>query len=356
VPDPVSPQQLGRQVIDACLAMGFALAGIAPAEPTAYREQYLAWLAAGKHGDMHYLAEMLEERMDIRTLLPGAKSVIIGADQYAARSGPNPNLHRNPNLSSSSPTGLIAKYARGRDYHSVIKKRLRSLCDRLRADHPREQFRIFVDTGPVLEREHAARAGLGFIGKHTLLINPKLGSYLLLGGVATTLDLLPPPSDLSPPASHCGTCTLCIDACPTQAITPYEVNATRCISYLTLEHRSDIAPEFHAPIADHLIGCDICQDICPFNRVHGTAADEHPRLNPAYPDESGLRARLPVLDILNWSESDHTRALGGTAAKRASLDMLKRNAAIVMANAARTPTAQLPPRTPASSHPRRTAP
>lgn len=323
---------LGRQVIDACLAMNFALAGIAPARPTDFREQYLAYLRDRKHGDMAYLEELLDERLDIGVMLPGTKAVIIVADQYARRGDPDPPA--DPAVS----TGLVARYARGRDYHRIIKRRLHALCNRLRDLRPGAEFRAFVDTGPVLEREHAARAGLDgvFIGKHTLAIHPRLGSYLLLGGVATTLDIAPP-ADAPPSADHCGSCTRCIDACPTRAITPFSVDATRCISYLTLEHQGPIAPEFHSAIGDRLLGCDICQDVCPYNqpaRQHRAASD---RVHPAYaadPSRPGTPgARLPLLNILNWSEDDRSRVLSASAAKRASLAMLRRNAAIAARNA-----------------------
>ncbi|HMN40311.1 MAG TPA: tRNA epoxyqueuosine(34) reductase QueG [Phycisphaerales bacterium] len=340
---------LSEQVINACHAMGFALAGIAPAAPASRPTEFKAWLASGNHGDMDYMAEAVNERLDIRTLLPGAKSVIIVADQYAARgSEPVPPvaaaLGGNRCDHPTHPTGRIAKYARGRDYHAVIRRRLHALADRLR-ELPAAKglhYRTFVDTAPVLEREHAARANLrtadggggAFIGKHTLLIHPRLGSYLLLGGIATTLDLCSPHSALGTRHSAltpCGTCTRCIDACPTQAITPNHVNATRCISYLTLEHRTLIDPALHAAMGDHLLGCDICQDVCPFNHPHPS---EHAGayLYPAYADEH-RRASPPILEVLNWTEADRTRVLGTSAAKRASLSMLKRNAIIAAANA-----------------------
>jgi epoxyqueuosine reductase len=326
---PHDPASLAQQVIDACLAMGFALAGVAPAEATAHRQEFLEWLSAGSHGDMDYMAEHLEERLDPRVLLPGARSVIVVADQYAPRGG-GEAAGKPP----SAPVGIVAKYARGRDYHAVIRRRLHALCDRLRELHPGESFRAFVDTGPALEREHAARAGLGFIGKHTLLINPRLGSYLLLGGVATTLDFATTPhptSDIPHPTSPCGTCTRCIDACPTQAITPHRVEGTRCISYLTLEHRSLIDPALHAGIGDRILGCDVCQDVCPFNHPHEDESSAA-RVNPAYADESGGLSALPLLDVLGWTEADRTRVLSGSAAKRASLAMIRRNAVVAAGN------------------------
>jgi epoxyqueuosine reductase len=348
---------LAQQVINACHAMGFALAGIAPAAPSSRAAEFRAWLAEGQHGDMDYMAEAIEERLNIQALLPGAKSIILVADQYAPRASGTATLRvasfddasdATRSVAVPGPTGKIAKYARGRDYHTVIRRRLHNLADTLRTLPATKglHYQTFVDTAPVLEREHAARANMrtsdgsggAFVGKHTLLIHPTLGSYLLLGGIVTTLDLAAPDfdsvsnlkSEISNLNSPCGSCTRCIDACPTKAITPNHINATRCISYLTLEHRDLIAPEFHAPIADHLLGCDICQDVCPFNAPR---EGDHPQahLYPAYADDQH-RAHLPLLEVLNWTEADRTRVLSTSAAKRASLPMLKRNAIIAAAN------------------------
>lgn len=312
------PSVPSRVIIDACLAMGFALAGIARAEPTRRRTEYLDWLAAGSHGDMDYLVENIEERLDVGVLLPGVRSVIVVADQYADA----------PVAAEHQPTdGTIAKYARAKDYHEVIRKRLWTLVDQLREHAQGHTFRPFVDTGPALEREHAVRAGLGgaFIGKHTLAISPSLGSYLLLGGVATTLQLEPTGAS-DPPEDRCGSCTRCIDACPTGAITPFRVEATRCISYLTLEHRGTITPDLHAGMGSWLIGCDVCQDVCPFNHAPSAA----PRIHPAY---SSGRSALPILEVLGWTDADRSRVLSQSAAKRATLAMLKRNALIAAGNA-----------------------
>jgi epoxyqueuosine reductase len=323
---------LGRRVVEACLAMGFALAGVARAEETSHRAAFTAWLDAGSHGDMDYMSELVEERMDPRVMLPGARSVVMVADQYAERGSGEEQEQKS---GGARARGVVAKYARGRDYHAVMRRRLHGLCDRLREMHPGDRFRAFVDTGPALEREQAARAGLGFIGKHTLLIEPRLGSYLLLGGFATTLELSAPArsaAGVSHQTSPCGTCTRCIDACPTGAITAFRVEATRCVSYLTLEHRGLIDPSLHAGIGDRLLGCDVCQDVCPFNDAHEGAAS-HARVNPAYRDEAGERGSLPLPGVLRWTEADRSRALSGSAAKRASLAMIRRNAVIAAGNA-----------------------
>lgn len=309
--------------MQACLALGFARAGIAPAAPTSREREFLQWLGAGKHGEMTWLEEYLQERLDPRKLVSGARSVIMVADQYAAR-GETPPPEGDP----ARPVGRIARYVRGRDYHWVIKKRLHRLADSLRPRYPGHAFRTVVDTAPVLEREHAARAGLGWIGKHTLIIDPKAGSYLLLGGIITTLELEPPPEQ-TPVADHCGTCTRCIDACPTGAITPHSVDASRCISYLTIEHRGPIDPSLHAAMGEWVFGCDVCQEVCPHNTPRPGALD---RVHEAYrPRQHGL----DLLEMLGWSEEERRGAFTVSAMKRAKLEMMKRNALIAAGNVLR---------------------
>lgn len=334
-------------VIEACHALGFALAGVAPAEPTRWRQQYLDWLAAGKHGEMAYLTEHLNERLDVRVLLPGARSVIVVADQYPRACDDDA---RSVDLAGSGVVGAgdVARYARGRDYHAVIRRRIWALVDQLRPRHPGAVFRPFVDTGPALEREHAVRAGLtprgdgslagprGFIGKHTLYIHPSVGSCLLLGGIATTVAFRVP-TPMIDDADRCGTCTKCIDACPTAAITPYSVDATRCVSYLTLEHRGPIDPALHEGMGNRLLGCDVCQDVCPYNAPHDSPAAVASRVNPGYLDPHGLRGSLPLMQVLRTDQAESARGqmLSGSAAKRASLAMLRRNAVIAAGNAIR---------------------
>lgn len=320
----LTPSQLGQQMIEHCRGLGFAEAGIASADPidTARADAYRAWIAAGKHGEMHYLAENLEKRFNPCELMPGARSVVMVADQYQARGhtpAPTPSGH-----------GRVARYAQGDDYHDAMKKRLHVLCDALRTEHPAHEFRAFVDTAPVHERELALRAGLGWIGKNTLLINPRKGSWLFLGGVLTTLELAPPPTQRGIASGgepdHCGTCTRCIDACPTNAITPYSVDARKCISYLTIERRTDspLAPELAARIREWVYGCDVCQEVCPHNspRTEGVDVGE---MNPAY---TPRRTSFDLLEVLGWTEEDRRRALKGSAMKRAKLEMWKRNAGV----------------------------
>lgn len=304
-------------VLDACRAEGFALAGVAPAEPTAYEAALRAWLDQGKHGEMGYLAEHADLLIDPGAMVPGARSIICVADRYA-------NGRRDRPLSGDRPQGRIARYARGHDYHKVIRRRLHRLADRLREAHPDEVFRCCVDTAPVLEREHAMRAGLGSIGKHTLLIERGVGSYLLLGEIITTLAV-----DVSRPASPdpCGSCTACIDACPTDAITPWSVDATRCLSYLTIEHRSLTDERWFEPTGEWLFGCDICQEVCPHAR--STRRTRRAAVHEAYAER---RDGFDLLEVLAWSEDDRRAAFTTSSLKRARLDMMKRNALIVLGN------------------------
>lgn len=352
MPDPAIERT--RHVIQLALSRGFADAGVAPVAPSAWADELRAWLAAGKHGSMAYLAANVAERLDPARAIPGARSLLLVADQYWRRGGDEDSRGE---ADPAPGHGRIARYARGRDYHEVVKRRLHELCDALRAEFPGELFRAFVDTAPVLEREHAARAGLGWIGKQTLLIHPRRGSYFFLGGIATSLEL-PMIPERRPEPDHCGTCSRCIDACPTRAITPYSVDASRCISYLTIEHRGVIEPELHAPMGEWLYGCDVCQEVCPHNSArsnsaHANAAGrdggapsaseesnesesrEDRTADSVRPEYRELRRSLALLDVLGWKAEDRSRELSGSAMKRATLAMFRRNAIIVAANTLR---------------------
>lgn len=313
----------GAEIVERCRALDFALAGITRAGPSEREVEFRRWLSSEKYGEMTWLARNVDERLDPAIMMPGARSIIMVADRYAEGGSIDPPL--------PAGAGRIARYARGDDYHEVMKRRLHALCDALRAEHPGEEFRAFVDTAPVLEREHALRAGLGWIGKHTLLIHRDYGSWLVLGGVLTTMALDPPAAQQRSD-DHCGTCTRCIDACPTGAITPYSVDARRCISYLTIEHRGPIDREFHEAMGDWLFGCDICQEVCPHNRQRESSVayrqSESAQTNPYAPRQTSF----DLLEVLGWTEEDRRRALKGSAMKRAKLDMWKRNAQIVMEN------------------------
>lgn len=312
-------------ILARCEAMGFALAGVASVEATARPEALREWLHAAKHGEMAYMERNREIREEPARLLDGARCAIMVADQYAERGGDGP--YQDSGESGEAGRGRIARYARGDDYHVVMKKRLHALCDELRREHPAHEFRAFVDTAPVQERELALRAGLGWIGKHTLLIHPTRGSWLLLGGIMTTLDL-EVTSDDQRITDHCGSCTRCIDACPTGCISAYSVDASRCISYLTIEHRSEIAPEFHEAIGDWVFGCDVCQEVCPHNSGRSDEVDVG-RAHEAY---TPRRDSFDLLEVLGWTEDDRRAAFRKSSMKRANLEMMKRNAGVVLGN------------------------
>ncbi len=306
-------------VEDLCAQLGFAACGITPAAPIAYQHELAEWLADKKHGEMAYLENHLPLRIDPAVMLDGCQSIIAVADRYA---GSDRDVHDLTN-------GRVARYARGDDYHASMKKRLQSLADRMRAEFPDETFRAAVDTAPIMEREHAARAGLGYVGKNTLLIQPGVGSYFFIGEILTTLEIQTTPTPL---ADHCGTCTKCIDECPTDAITPYSVDARKCISYLTIEHRNLIDEQFHAPMGEWIFGCDICQEVCPHNG--DTAATAAATINPSY---TARRTGLDLLKILGWTLEDRQAAFKKSSMKRAKMHMMKRNAIIASANAVQHP-------------------
>jgi epoxyqueuosine reductase len=289
--------------------VGFDLVGIAGAGSSIYREYLRGWLESGKAGEMKYLEGRFEDRVNPGTYLPGAKSVICVGMSYFV-----------PLERAEAGAGRIARYALGEDYHELMKTRLHRLADRIREAEPAAQTRCCVDTAPVMEKELAARAGIGWLGKNTCVINEKIGSWILLGEIITTLEL----ETDEPGVDRCGSCRRCIDACPTGAITaPYQLDARRCISYLTIEHRGDIPAELSDKFGDWMYGCDICQDVCPWNRNPPAATDV--ALKPRW--ASGT---LDPSIIMQWTENDYRTQLKGSAMKRVKLPMLKRNAQIVL--------------------------
>lgn len=308
--------QIASQIKGKARALGFDLVGITTADPPAHQAYFQQWLKDGKAGEMNYLAKRFAERANPVEYFPGAVSVICVAVNYYAP------LRDAP---SDEPNGKIARYALGEDYHLSIKKRLYELADWLQASIPGTQARCAVDTAPVMEKELAARAGIGWMGKNTCIIHPKFGSWLLLGEVFTTLAL---PAD-EPAIDRCGTCTRCIDACPTHAITaPYQLNATRCISYLTIERRGDIPAEFHGKIGNWIFGCDICQDVCHHNRQppSSTQSDMQPRFDTG---------TLSLHQILSWTQNEYHHATRHSAMRRVKLPMLQRNGAMASENVKR---------------------
>jgi epoxyqueuosine reductase len=276
---------------------------------------------------MDYMAKNIDDRLDPQRRFGWLKSVICVALAYwsdAEGNGPVKDADGASGESDTSKeqTGKIARYAWGRDYHKVVTKRLETLEKKLRqAVATPFDARIYVDTGPLLEREFALRAGLGWIGKNTLIIHPRHGSYFVLGEMLTSLEF---PYD-APMTDHCGTCTRCIAACPTDAITPYSVDATKCISYQTLENRGDIPAVMHEPMvaANYLIGCDICQEVCPFNRA------PLPTREPDFAAQDPAPA-APLREVHSMDEPAWDKLTRGKAHRRAKLPMWQRNATLLV--------------------------
>jgi epoxyqueuosine reductase len=313
-PPNLAEHALALEIKNQARALGFDLVGIASCEPSRFTGYFRDWLDQGRAGEMKYLADRFDERTDPNVYFPGARSAICVALNYHV---PVPDA-------PPQQTGRIARYALGDDYHDLIKSRLHVLADWIRQAVPGCRTRAAVDTAPILEKDLAVRAGIGWMGKNTCVIHPQVGSWLLLGEILTTLSL-PPDQTVG---DHCGTCTRCIDACPTQAITaPYQLDARRCISYMTIEHRGEIPASEQAAMGDWLFGCDICQEVCPFNRRSPSTDD--PALQSRFPG-----ARLDVNEVLKWDEEDYRARLKGSAMKRVKLPILKRNAQIILNNSA----------------------
>jgi epoxyqueuosine reductase len=305
---------------------GFECCGIAAAGPHPRGDFLRNWLSSGQAGTMGYLHRHVESRIDVRAWMPAARSVIVTALVYRQ---PDPEGQAHP-PDSSGPVpphaGRVAMYAWGEDYHTVIRDKLQWIVDRLNknlGDATAFEARICVDTSAVTERELAAAAGIGWIGKNTLVLHHELGSYFFLGAIITDLELA---AD-APEADHCGTCTRCLEACPTQAFPqPYTMDARRCISYLTIEHRGEIEPDLAQKMGDWVFGCDICQEVCPFNQK--SPFTREPRLS-ARPGA----ARMNLDEIEGWDEQALRDRTAGNAMDRARLHMWKRNARIVRENA-----------------------
>ncbi len=302
------PHQLAALVKQKARSVGFDLVGICSAEPSRHGEFYRRWLDEGRAGAMHYLHERVDERLDVAKFLPSAKSVICVAMNYYVPLAPTP--HANP--------VKVARYALGIDYHEHVKPRLYAIADWLRDAVPGAQTKCGVDTVPVLERELATRAGIGWVGKNTCVIHPFQGSWFLLGEVVTTVEL---PFD-EPMRDRCGTCTRCIDACPTGAIDqPYQLDAKRCISYLTIEQAGEVAPELSTKFNGWAYGCDICQEVCPYNRAPPVALLDE--LQPRWP--SGT---VDAGAVESWTQDDYWRETRRSATRRVKLPIWKRNAVL----------------------------
>jgi len=321
----VDASELGERVRAAARELGFDAVGIAPAEPPPHADFLDEWLARGYAGEMAWLARRAGERADPRRVLPGARSIVAVAVVYDEPG-------RESNAAEQGPGGArgrVARYAGGADYHDVLGQRLRALARAVEALAPGTGTRSYVDTGPVLERAVAARAGLGWIGKNTLLIHPRLGSYLFLGVVLTDLALAPD----APEPDHCGSCRACLDACPTDAFpAPYVLDATRCLSYTTIELRGPIPEPLRAPQGDWVFGCDVCQEVCPWNtRARRSVPEDRAGLRGALATRDAWRA--PALATLLEQDADAwAGAARGTALRRAKRRGWLRNALVAAGN------------------------
>jgi epoxyqueuosine reductase len=291
--------------------LGFSLFGVAAATNADTFPQFITWLDAGHHSEMDYLMRMRDARQHPRSILESVRSVVMLGFEYA-------HGHAQP----ASNHGRVAAYAQGPDYHRVIWDRLAGLTQWLQAREPTALARGVTDTAPLLERDFARRAGLGWFGKNTMLINKHRGSFFLLAALLTSVEL---PHDPPHTTRHCGTCTACLDACPTQAfVVPGVLDARRCISYHTIESRSRIPLELAEQFGDWMFGCDVCQDVCPWNRH----ADSR---TPALPHDDSLEY-LDAVAIVAMSVDEFRTRFRTTAITRTKHRGLRRNAAIVLGN------------------------
>ena len=295
--------------------LGFDLCGIAPADSFPELAFLREWLERGYAGTMEWMARSADRRADVRHVVPGARSVIVTGTLY--------NTDRPYSADLPANVARISRYAWGDDYHDVLKRRLDGLLAWMRAESP-EPFAAcgYVDTGPVQERVYAQYAGLGWIGKNTCLINRELGSWLFLSEIITTLPLAPDTQGLE----QCGSCTRCLEACPTGALVePGVLDSNRCLSYLTIEHRGDMPAEHRHALGTQVYGCDICQEVCPYNQPAPHSSDG------AWQPRSGLD--LPALvDLSRRSDAEWAAVLKGSPMKRAKVAGLRRNIDVALRN------------------------
>jgi epoxyqueuosine reductase len=299
------------------LTLGFDLVAVGPADPPEHADSFRRWIDAGHAGTMGYLERRLPERVDPRRVLADARSVVTVALNY----------HQGESQDASWKA--VARYAWGRDYHDVMTPRLEALA-RFIDEAAGARGKCYVDTGPLLERDLAARAGLGWVGKNTMLLNPALGSWFFIGVLLTTAELVYG----EPLPDRCGTCRACLDACPTDAFpAPYVLDARRCISYLTIEHRGDIEPALAAKMGEWQFGCDICQDVCPWNRRAPVTREAAFQPTAPYPGAAA---------VADMDDEAFRARFAGSPLTRPKAQGMRRNARIALDNAGH-PRAGLPP-------------
>ena len=323
---------LVSQVREWATALGFSQIGVADVDLSSAEPGLLAWLNNGFHGDMVYMARHGVKRARPAELVPGTVRVITARMDYLPRDTPDDWQAVEWQHIHAPSEASISVYARGRDYHKVLRSRLQKIAERLAGAVGPFGHRVFTDSAPVLEVELASRSGIGWRGKHTLALHREAGSMFFLGEIYIDLPL--PVSE--PVSSHCGSCSACIDVCPTQAIVgPYRVDARRCISYLTIEHDGPIPEELRAPMGNRIYGCDDCQLVCPWNKYaqRSTLPDFDPRASLTH---------ASLLQLWAWSEDDFLRRTEGGPIRRIGYERWRRNLAVGLGNALRAqPDAQV---------------
>jgi epoxyqueuosine reductase len=318
---PLTPARRAHLIKERAEMLGFARAGVADLSPSPHADALQQWLADGMAGTMVYMARQAARRKDPATILPGTtRAIVVTRNYYSQDPPPTPG------------TGRVARYARGRDYHGALRQPLRQLADYVRSLGGAETIaKAYCDAGPVPERELAQRAGVGWIGKNTMLIDPKGGSFFFVAVILTDLDVaLDTPFD----ADRCGTCRRCLEACPTGAFPAERVlDSRRCISYLTIEHRGEIDPRAAGMLGEWVFGCDVCQEVCPWNLKFARVADD-----PALTSDPAL-ARLDLRELMALPDAEFERRYGHTALSRAGAAGMRRNARLVAEGAGAIPAA-----------------
>lgn len=313
----MTPERRAALVKDRARALGFESCGVTDLSPPPHAEQLTTWLATGMAGTMTYMHRQAGLRREPERIVPGATRVVVVTRNHYVPDPPPP--HR-------SGRGLVAKYARGKDYHDALRAPLQELAREIeRLGESETIARVFIDAGPVPERELAQRAGLGWIGKNTMLIDPKAGSFCFIGSIFTDADLA---IDLPFEADRCGTCRKCLDACPTDAFPQERVLDSRlCISYLTIEHRGEIASSLAAQMGHRVFGCDICQDVCPWNQKFAT------EIGDAALERDAALAEIDLHKMSDIADAEFDRSYGWTALERPGATGMRRNARIAASNA-----------------------
>jgi len=313
--NPSQADAIKKRIREEALSLGFGAVGFAAASESPHAGRLTAWLEAGHHGTMRWMARDPARRSDPRAVLPRAGTVVSVSIPYYRGDWP-------AGTGDDAPRGRIARYAWGRDYHKRIRRRLKLLARAILAQCPDARWLAYVDTGPMLDRAWAERAGIGWIGKNTNVILQGRGSWSFLGEILTDLELEPDP----PARNHCGTCARCIDACPTRAIVgPYQLDARRCISYLTIEHRGAIPLELRPAIGTRIFGCDDCQEACPWNRFAVKTED------PEFLGRPGQETP-ELIPLLSLDEESFRARYQGTAVLRAKRSGFVRNVAVALGN------------------------